>query len=65
MSHTVIITGNGTGPGGTSEGRIEWKPSHDLPANEERRRIEKATRMLDRLNDFLYGDGGDGPDPGP
>lgn len=60
MSHTVIINGNGTGPGGTSVGRIEWTPSHDLSPVEERRRIERATQKLDHINDFLYS----GVDPG-
>lgn len=66
MSHVVIINQKGTGPGGAAEGRIEWTPSHELSGNEQMRRVEKATRLLGKANDALYGsDSGDGPDSGP
>lgn len=64
MSHRVVIIAGGNGPGGTAESRAEWTPSHDLSGNEQLRRIEKATRLLEKVNDVLYG-GGSGPDQGP
>lgn len=62
MTHRIIVTGSGTGPGGSAESQVSYTPSHDVPPAQQIRKAEKAQRVLDRLNDFLYGDG---PDPSP
>jgi hypothetical protein len=54
VSHRIIITENGTGPGGTSEVQVTYTPSHDVPRGEQIRRIEKAGRMIAEVNDMLY-----------
>ncbi len=55
MSHKIIINENGTGPGGTSEVQVTYTPSHDVPPAEQIRKAQKAARMAERINDYLYG----------
>lgn len=62
MSHVIIITDDGTGPGGSAKGTIEYTPSHDTAPTEQIRRARRAERMLGKINDYLYNDG---PDPYP
>ncbi len=54
MSHVINSTQRGTGPGGDATSNVEWTPSHDLSPVEQIQRIQKAGRMLERLNDMLY-----------
>lgn len=60
MSHRIIIEENGTGVGGPSKVTVEWTPSHELTGNEQMRRVDKATKLADKINDVLYG--GDAPE---
>lgn len=62
MSHVIIHTEDGTGPGGSATSRVEYTPSHDTAPTEQIRKIRRAGRVLARLNDYLYNDG---PDPYP
>lgn len=62
MSHVIITSQSGTGPGGSAESQVKYTPSHDLSGNEQIHRIKKATKALERINDFLYNNG---PDPAP
>lgn len=62
MSHVIIHTEDGTGPGGSATIRIEYTPAHDTPPTEQIRRIRRAARMAERIADYLYNDG---PDPYP
>lgn len=54
MSHVINSTQRGTGPGGEATSTVAWTPSHDLSPVEQIHRIQKATHMLERLNDMLY-----------
>lgn len=60
MSHVIIITQQGSGPGGSAESQVKYTPSHDTPPARQIYKAEKAARVLARLNDFLYGNG---PEP--
>lgn len=62
MSHVITSTQKGAGSGGSAESRVEWAPAHTVPPAVQIHKIERAARALDRINDFLYGDG---PDPTP
>jgi hypothetical protein len=55
MTHRIVIVENGTGAGGTSTTTVDWTPSHDLSGNEQMRRVDKATRLAEKINDVLYG----------
>lgn len=59
MSHSIIIQENGTGPGGSAESQVKYTPSHDVPPAQQIHKAERAARVLERLNDYLYGDGAD------
>ena len=59
MSHIIII---GKPPGGlrTTEtlvevGEVRWSPPHDLSPQDERRRVEKVERLLERVEATLMG----------
>jgi hypothetical protein len=41
---------------------VKYTPNHDVPPAQQIHKAERAARVLERLNDFLYGDG---PDPSP
>ena len=62
MSHQIIIIQSGTGPGGAATGRVEYTPSHTVPGALQIRKAEKAAKVLEKLNDYLYGSG---PEPYP
>jgi hypothetical protein len=57
MSHTIIIVQNGTGPGGSATARVEYTPDHAVPPIIQIRKAEKAAKVLEKLNDYLYGSG--------
>ena len=54
MAHIIIIRKNGAGPGGTTESSVTWSPSHELTGNEQMRRVERAEKLLDKIDDILY-----------
>lgn len=62
MTHVIIAEDDGTGPGGSAKARVEYTPSHDTSPTDQIRRINRAKRMLGRVNNYLYSDG---PDPYP
>lgn len=59
MSHQIIIIQSGTGPGGSAKGTVEYTPNHSVPGAVQIRKAEKAGKVLEKLNDFLYGSGVD------
>lgn len=54
MSHVILSTQPGEGPGGSVEITIRYTPSHDVPRAEQIRRIEWATRKAEKIADKLY-----------
>lgn len=62
MSHVIIIVQNGTGSGGSAKSTVEYTPNHAVPGLLQIRKAEKVARVLEKLNDYLYGSG---PDPLP
>lgn len=62
MAHTIVVQSRGTGPGGSSESEIRYTPDHAVPPVLQMRKAKKAERVLERLHDYLYGNG---PDPYP
>lgn len=59
MSHQIIIIQSGTGSGGSATSRVEYTPNHAVPPVLQIRKAEKAARVLEKLNDYLYGGGAD------
>jgi len=59
MSHVIIIVQNGTGPGGSAKATVEYTPNHAVPGALQIRKAEKAAKVLEKLNDYLYGSGPD------
>jgi hypothetical protein len=59
MAHVITSTQDGTGPGGSAKSSVEYAPAHSVPPAEQIRKIKKAGRVLERLNDYLYADGAD------
>ncbi len=62
MSHVIIVTQKGNGPGGSAESEVRYTPDHAIPPVIQIRKANKAARVLEKLNDYLYGTG---PDPFP
>jgi len=62
VTHRIIIVENGTGPGGSASSTVEYTPNHAVPGAQQIRKAEKAAKVLEKLNDYLYGSG---PDPYP
>jgi hypothetical protein len=56
VSHIIIITQQGTGPGGSANATVEYTPSHDTAPSEQIKKARRAERVLERLNDYLYND---------
>ena len=59
MTHRIIIVEDGTGPGGSAKSTIEYTPNHAVPGVLQIRKAEKAAKVLEKLNDYLYGSGPD------
>lgn len=59
MSHQIIIIQSGTGPGGSAKSTVDYTPNHAVPGVLQIRKAEKAARVLEKLNDYLYGSGPD------
>lgn len=59
MSHVIIIVQTGTGTGGSAKSTVEYTPNHAVPGVLQIRKAEKAARVLEKLNDYLYGGGAD------
>lgn len=59
MTHRIVIVQSGTGPGGSATSTVEYTPNHAVPGNVQIRKAEKAAKVLEKLNDFLYGSGVD------
>lgn len=57
MAHKIIIEENGTGGGGSASSTIVYVPDHTVPPVLQIRRADRAARVLQRLNDYLYGGG--------
>ncbi len=57
MSHVIIVVQNGAGSGGSAKSTVEYTPDHAVPPVLQIRKAEKAARVLERLNDYLYGGG--------
>jgi len=55
VAHIIIIGGDGVGPGGKAKGTIEYTPDHSVPPVVQIRKAERAEKMLERINDMLYG----------
>lgn len=55
MSHTVIITSKGEGAGGSAVSQVTYTPSHDVPEDIQFKKLKHAHRVLEKLNDYLYG----------
>lgn len=56
MSHVILSTQPGKGPGGEAEITIRYTPAHTVPGAVQIRKIERAKVMAERIADFLYGD---------
>lgn len=54
MSHELIIITKGTGPDGEATSQVTFTPSHELPEDEQFKRMQHAHKVLEKLNDFLY-----------
>jgi hypothetical protein len=59
VAHIIIIGGDGVGPGGSAKSRVEYTPDHSVSAVEQMRKVKRVEKMLERINDFLYGSGVD------
>ena len=59
MTHRIVITQGGTGSGGSAQSTVEYTPNHAVPGVLQIRKAEKAARVLEKLNDYLYGSGAD------
>ena len=57
MSHVIIIVQTGIGPGGSAKGTVEYTPNHSVPGAVQIRKAEKVAKVLEKLNDYLYGSG--------
>lgn len=55
MSHRIIISSQGTGPDGSAESTVEWTPAHTVSGNEQQRKVERVEKLLEKINDVLYG----------
>lgn len=56
MSHVILSTQPGEGPGGSAEITIKYTPSHSVPPAEQIRRFQKAMQKAEKIADDLYKD---------
>lgn len=57
MAHKIIIEEGGSGSGGSAKITIEYTPDHAIPPVLQIRKAERAARVAEKLNDYLYGGG--------
>lgn len=57
MSHELIIINKGEGEGGSAVSEVRYTPSHEVPEDIQFKKLKHAHKVLERLNDYLYGAG--------
>lgn len=57
MAHTIVVQEQGAGSGGSAKITIEYTPDHAIPPVLQIRKAERAAKVAERLNDYLYGGG--------
>jgi hypothetical protein len=58
MAHIEIIIGSaGSGDTGSAKSEVRYTPADTVPPVLVMRKAKKAERVLEKLNDYLYGGG--------